>query len=138
MVFQFWNCGAASIVDDFLDEGRRIDRREQPAALQIVGDDLGDADADLAVRGRARDEIGIRDRQRRESTFRDHQFRLRAGERGQKQASSRAADQDATRESGNGGSENVVTDIAGSFPKIKSSNCGQSAWDQNRCPCNFH
>src|ERR1700686_4848823 len=25
------------------------------------------------------------------------------------------------RESGNGGSENVVTDIAGSFPKIKSS-----------------
>jgi hypothetical protein len=83
-------------IDDFFDEGRLIDRRKQSAALEVVGDDLGDADADLAVRWRSRHEIRDRDRKRRDVTFGHLQFRLRTGERGQQQARSspRAADQD--------------------------------------------
>ena len=54
MVFQFWNCGGDVDIDDLFDEGGLIDRREQSAALEVVGDDLGDADADLAVRRRSR------------------------------------------------------------------------------------
>ena len=53
-------------VGDVLDIGGLIDRREQPAALEVVGDDLGDADADLAIRRRSRHEIRNCDRQRRE------------------------------------------------------------------------
>ena len=52
-------------IGDLLDEGRRVDRREQSAALEVIGDDLGDADADLGVRRRARHEVRDRDRQRR-------------------------------------------------------------------------
>src|SRR6185295_16355392 len=44
-------------IGDPLDEGGRIDRREQPAALEVVGDDLRYADADLGVTGRAGYEI---------------------------------------------------------------------------------
>ena len=66
MVFQFSNCGAASMLVIRLDEGGLIDRREQSAALEIVGDDLRHADADLAIRRRSRHEIRNRDRQRRE------------------------------------------------------------------------
>ena len=83
MVFQFWNCGAASMLVIFSMIGGLIDRREQPAALEIVGDDLGDADADFARRRRAADEIRNRDRQRRDVAFRDYQFGLGAGKRGQ-------------------------------------------------------
>ena len=57
-------------VGDALDIGGLVDRREQSAALQIVGDDLGDADADFAVGRRARHEIRDRDRQRRERRLR--------------------------------------------------------------------
>ena len=53
-------------VDDALDVGGLIDRREQAAALEIVGDDLGHADADLGIGRRSRHEIRDRDRQRRE------------------------------------------------------------------------
>src|SRR6266404_3922236 len=49
-------------IDDFFDEGGLIDRCEQPAALEVVGDDLGDADSDLAIRRRSRHEIRDRDR----------------------------------------------------------------------------
>ena len=51
--------------------GGLVDRREQPAALEVVGDDLRHADADLVVGRRARDEIRDRDRQRREVAFGD-------------------------------------------------------------------
>ena len=54
MVFQFWKVRRRVDVDDLLDIGGLVDRREQPAALEIVGDDLGDADADLGIAGRAR------------------------------------------------------------------------------------
>ncbi len=50
MVFQFWNCGAASMLMIFSMIGGLIDRREQSAALEVVGDDLGHADADLVIR----------------------------------------------------------------------------------------
>ena len=56
-------------VGDALDEGGLIDRREQPAALEIVGDDLRHADADLGIAWRARHEIRDRDRERNELTF---------------------------------------------------------------------
>ncbi len=79
-----------------LDKSRRIDRRKQPAALEIVGDDLGDADPDLAVGRRPRHEIRNRDRKRRDVAFGDLQFRLRVRQRRQQQArgGSGAADQD--------------------------------------------
>ena len=51
-------------VGDLLDEGLRVDRREQAAALQIVGDDAGDVARDLGFGRRAGDEIGQRDRHR--------------------------------------------------------------------------
>src|SRR6266446_8567793 len=44
-------------IDDFFDEGGLIDRRKQSATLKDVGDALGDADADLAIRRRSRHEI---------------------------------------------------------------------------------
>ena len=47
-------------VGDLFNVGSLIDRGEQSAALEVVGDDLGDADADLAIRHEIRD----RDRQR--------------------------------------------------------------------------
>ena len=49
---------------DLLDEGRRIDRREQAGAAQVGGDHLADAARDLGVARRAADEIRERDRQR--------------------------------------------------------------------------
>ena len=49
-------------VDDLFDIGRRIDRREQSAAPEIVGDDLGHADADLRIRRGSCHEIRDRDR----------------------------------------------------------------------------
>ena len=49
---------------DALDEGRLVDRRKQARALQIVGDDLRDAIADVGVGRRARQEVGDRDRDR--------------------------------------------------------------------------
>ncbi len=51
-------------IGNALDVGGLIDRREQPAALEIVGDDLGHAGADLGIGGRTRHEIRNRDRQR--------------------------------------------------------------------------
>ena len=83
-------------IADFFDEGGLIDRRKQSAALEVVGNHLGDADADLAVRRRSRHEIRDRDRKRRNVAFCHLQFRLRAGERGQQQtrSSTRAPDQD--------------------------------------------
>ena len=56
-------------IDNALDEGGLIDRCEQPTALEVVGDDLGHADADLGIAGRARHEIRDRDRERNELTF---------------------------------------------------------------------
>ena len=53
-------------VGDALDMGGLIDRREQPAALEVVGDDLRYADADLCIAGRAGDEVRDRDRERSE------------------------------------------------------------------------
>ncbi len=59
-------------VVDLFDEGRRIDRREQSAALEVVGNDLGHADADLAVPRRSRHKIRNRDRKRCKVTLRDN------------------------------------------------------------------
>jgi hypothetical protein len=56
-------------VGDVFDIGGRIDRIEQPAALEIVGDDLRHAGADLAIPRRSRHEIRDRDRQRGEVAF---------------------------------------------------------------------
>ena len=56
-------------IGDALDERSRIDRREQPAALEIVGDHLRHTDTDFGVAGRAGDEIRDRDRLRRKLTF---------------------------------------------------------------------
>src|SRR6185437_10701535 len=53
-------------VDDLVDVGRLVDRCEQAAALEVVGDDLRHVDADVAVRGRAAHEVRDRDRQRLE------------------------------------------------------------------------
>ena len=66
-------------VDGALDEGGLIDRREQPAALEVVGDDLRHADADFAVGRRARHEVRDRDRQRREIAFGNDDALLREG-----------------------------------------------------------
>jgi len=44
-------------IDNALDEGGLIDRREQSGALEVVGDDLRDAGADFAIGRRAGDEI---------------------------------------------------------------------------------
>ena len=65
-------------VGDALDEGGLIDRREQPAALEIVGDDLRHADADLGIAWRAGDEIRDRDRKRREFALGNDDALLRA------------------------------------------------------------
>jgi hypothetical protein len=58
-------------IGDALDEGGLIDRREQSAALEIIGDDLRHADADLGISRRSRHEIRDRDRQRHEFPFLD-------------------------------------------------------------------
>ena len=44
-------------VGDLFDEGRRIDRREQAAALQIVGDDLRDVARRYRLRPASRQEV---------------------------------------------------------------------------------
>jgi hypothetical protein len=64
-------------IGDALDEGGLIDRREQPRALEIVGDDLRHADADLGVARRARHEIRNRDRKGYEFPLRDRDPLLR-------------------------------------------------------------
>ena len=131
--FQLWNCGARVDVGDVLDEGGLIDRREQPAALEVVGDDLRDAGADLGVRRRARHEIRDRDRQRRDVTLGDLQLRLRRAERRQQQTRSRtrAAYQDVTAAQRHGAKTT-------SWHRWSTSN-GSSMWDicwgSNRCPC---
>ena len=79
-------------IDDFLNDSR-IDRREQAGALEVVGDDLGHADADFAVGRRTRHEIWNRDRQRRDIALGDVEPRLRPRKSRQQQAGSRAADQ---------------------------------------------
>ncbi len=56
---------------DFSMIGGLIDRREQPAALEVVGDHLRDADADFGIAGRAGDEVRDRDRYRRELALRN-------------------------------------------------------------------
>ncbi len=58
-------------VDDLFDEGGRIDRREQPAALEVGGDDLGDVARHLDVALRPADEIRHRDRHRLDIALRD-------------------------------------------------------------------
>ena len=93
MVFQFWKCGAHVDVGDLLDVGGLVDRREQPAALEIVGDDLGDADADLGIAGRARHEIRDRDRQRREFALGElHDALLRRTQRAERRRMTAPAD----------------------------------------------
>ena len=59
MVFQLWNCGAHIDIGDLLDIGGLIDRRKQPAALQIVGDDLRHAVADLVIAPEPATKFGI-------------------------------------------------------------------------------
>jgi len=123
-------------IDDLFDEGRLIDRREQAAALQIIGDDLGDADGDLAIRRRPRHEIRDRDRKRRDVAFGHLQFRLRAGKRGQQQAPRPTRRRRSGRDGGRAAREeakNDVTDIAGSFPK--SSTVEHLLGIENRYPC---
>ncbi|OIQ72070.1 hypothetical protein GALL_463070 [mine drainage metagenome] len=66
-------------VDDFLDIGGLIDRREQSTALEIVSDDLGHANGDFSVRWRAGDEIGNRNRQWCEIALGNDQTFLREG-----------------------------------------------------------
>ena len=51
-------------IGDLFDEGGGIDRREQAAALEIRGDDLGNAARRFAVGRTAGEEIRQRDRQR--------------------------------------------------------------------------
>ncbi|MGY4414998.1 hypothetical protein ACVWW4_006734 [Bradyrhizobium sp. LB7.1] len=65
---------------DALDEGGLVDRGEQARALQIVGDDLRDAHADVGVGRRAWQEIGDRDRDRLEFGRVDADARLALGE----------------------------------------------------------
>jgi hypothetical protein len=63
----------------------RLDR-EEAAALEIAGDDLGDAAGHLDVRGAACVKIGQRDRYRLHIAFVDvdakHRLRRAAGQRG--------------------------------------------------------
>ena len=70
-------------IGDLLDERRRIDRREQARALEIVGDDAGDIAPDLAVGGAA-DKIRQRDRQRLDVALRDVDAQNRRCRRGRK------------------------------------------------------
>ncbi|MGX1413797.1 hypothetical protein AB7M43_003889 [Bradyrhizobium elkanii] len=58
-------------VDLLLEIGGLIDRREQSAALQVVGDHLRDADADFSIARRAGGEVRDRDRHRRELALGD-------------------------------------------------------------------
>jgi hypothetical protein len=83
-------------IGDLLDEGRLIDRREQPAALEIVGDDLCHADADFVVRRGAGDEIRDRDRQGCDIAFGDLHACLAKG-----RARARSHQQAGRRHSGN-------------------------------------
>jgi hypothetical protein len=77
-------------VGDLFDERGRINRRKQSAALEVVGDDAGDADPDFAVGRRTRHEIRDRDRQRRDIAFGDLQLGLGVGRRRQQQACGQA------------------------------------------------
>jgi hypothetical protein len=66
-------------VDDLLEVGLLVDRREQAGAAQIAGDDAGDVAADLAVgRSRHAGEVGQRDRHRLHGALRDVELRGRA------------------------------------------------------------
>ena len=49
-------------VDDALDVGGRVDRREQAGTFEVVGDDLRDATRGFAIARSAADEIRQRDR----------------------------------------------------------------------------
>ncbi len=51
-------------IGDALDEGRRIDRRKQAGAAQIVGDDAGHIARDVAIGRRPPRKSGQRDRHR--------------------------------------------------------------------------
>ena len=63
--------GTLSMLVIFSMIGRRIDRREQAAALQIVGDDLRDVARGVGIARRAADEIRHRDRHRLHIALRD-------------------------------------------------------------------
>ena len=82
-------------VGNLLDESCLIDRRKQAAALEVIGDDLRHAVADLAVRWRAWHEIRNRNRKRRDVTLRHLQAGLCPRQRRQQKASGNtsAADQ---------------------------------------------
>ena len=58
-------------VGDFFKKGRRIDRREQAAALEVAGDDLRNALRGFVVAGRAAEKIRDRDRHRLDVALRD-------------------------------------------------------------------
>ena len=88
-------------VGDPLDEGLRIDRREQPAALEIVGDDGGDVVGGFALAGRARQEIRHRNRHRLDIALGDVEAQHRVGRTGRergKRTSANAGEQTAAIE----------------------------------------
>ena len=99
--------------------GGLIDRREQPAALEIVGDDLGDADADFGVGRRARHEIRNRDRQRRELALgNDDPLWPPAARRHWRPLASVPSAADAGRSSGGGSSGTACRAISSSVGHV--------------------
>ena len=81
-------------VGNAFDEGGLIDRREQSAALEVVGDDLRDAGRDLVIALRTRNEIRDRNRDRLKVAFGHGDAGLRerlADRRCQQQSGGRSA-----------------------------------------------
>ena len=66
-------------VGDLFGEGCRIDRREQTAALKVVGDNGADVVCDFGLGRRAGEEIGQRNRHGLWIALRDVEFQSRIG-----------------------------------------------------------